>query len=172
MLMSKLKAAIAVVLVLGFIVSGAMVLSGAVAGLVAMQSMLGTVHAYGQAIPSGFGFAGISVALLGRNHPAGIVPAARPHRADRVERCSVFVWSVQRGGVVVCPTSREPTQRLCDYLARQRPRGFFRRDICRSTLAVGGMGFCDARPKRYLYKTTESFTETATARPHSSRLAA
>lgn len=54
----------------------AMLLSGAAAGLVGMQSLLGDVHAYGQTIPEGFGFAGIAVALLGRNHPAGIVPSA------------------------------------------------------------------------------------------------
>jgi simple sugar transport system permease protein len=55
----------------------AMLLSGAVAGLVAMQSVLGDEYAYGpQATPTGFGFAGIAVALLGRNHPIGIVVAA------------------------------------------------------------------------------------------------
>jgi simple sugar transport system permease protein len=53
-----------------------MLLSGAAAGLVGMQSLLGDVHAYGLAIPTGLGFNGIAVALLGRNHPAGIVPAA------------------------------------------------------------------------------------------------
>jgi len=55
----------------------AMLLSGAIAGLVAMQSVLGDEYAYGpQATPTGFGFAGIAVALLGRNHPIGIVVAA------------------------------------------------------------------------------------------------
>jgi len=55
----------------------AMLLSGAIAGLVAMQSVVGEEYAYGpQATPTGFGFAGIAVALLGRNHPVGIVAAA------------------------------------------------------------------------------------------------
>jgi simple sugar transport system permease protein len=55
----------------------AMLLSGAVAGLVAMQSVVGEEYAYGpQATPTGFGFAGIAVALLGRNNPVGIVVAA------------------------------------------------------------------------------------------------
>jgi len=54
----------------------ALLISGAVAGLVGMTSMLGEVHAYGQSITSGLGFAGIAVALLGRNHPAGIIVAA------------------------------------------------------------------------------------------------
>jgi simple sugar transport system permease protein len=54
-----------------------MLLSGAVAGLVAMQSVLGEEYAYGpQATPTQFGFAGIAVALLGRNNPVGIVIAA------------------------------------------------------------------------------------------------
>jgi ABC-type uncharacterized transport system permease subunit len=55
----------------------AMLLSGSVAGLVAMQSVLGENFGYGPtATPTQFGFAGIAVALLGRNHPAGIVVAA------------------------------------------------------------------------------------------------
>jgi simple sugar transport system permease protein len=55
----------------------AMMLSGAVAGMVAMPSVLGEAYAYGpNATPIGFGFAGITVALLGRNHPVGIVVAA------------------------------------------------------------------------------------------------
>lgn len=55
----------------------ALLLSGAVAGLVAMPSVLGEAFAYGpNATPIQFGFAGIAVALLGRNHPAGIVVAA------------------------------------------------------------------------------------------------
>ena len=55
----------------------ALLLSGAVAGLVAMQSVLGETHAYGpSATPIQLGFAGITVALLGRNHPVGIVVAA------------------------------------------------------------------------------------------------
>lgn len=54
----------------------ALLISGAVAGLIAMPSVLGEIHAYGQGIPDGLGFAGIAVALLGRNHPLGIVAAA------------------------------------------------------------------------------------------------
>lgn len=54
----------------------AILMSGAIAGLVAMPSVLGDIHAYGQGVPDGLGFAGIAVALLGRNHPVGIVAAA------------------------------------------------------------------------------------------------
>jgi ABC-type uncharacterized transport system permease subunit len=54
----------------------ALLLSGAVAGLIAMPSVLGEIHAYGQGVPDGLGFGGIAVALLGRNHPLGIAAAA------------------------------------------------------------------------------------------------
>ena len=54
----------------------AMVMSGAVAGIIGMQYLLGNSHAYGPSRPDGFGFKGIAVALLGRLHPVGIVVAA------------------------------------------------------------------------------------------------
>ncbi|HEY8373059.1 MAG TPA: ABC transporter permease [Pseudonocardiaceae bacterium] len=50
----------------------AMLLSGAVAGLVAMPELLGRDHTYLITSPAGYGFTGIAIALLGRNHPAGI----------------------------------------------------------------------------------------------------
>lgn len=49
-----------------------MMLSGAVAGLVGMSVLLGFSHNYGLDFPTGLGFAGITVALLGRNNPIGI----------------------------------------------------------------------------------------------------
>jgi simple sugar transport system permease protein len=54
----------------------AMLLSGAVAGLVGMPELLGRDHEYLQTSPAGYGFAGIAVALLGRNHPGGIALGA------------------------------------------------------------------------------------------------
>ena len=54
----------------------AMAISGGVAGLVGLPYLLGEAHAYGTTRPSGYGFNGIAVALLGRNHPIGIVIAA------------------------------------------------------------------------------------------------
>jgi simple sugar transport system permease protein len=58
------------------VVIGAMVASGALAGAVGANYVLGYKHYYEQGIGSGNGFMGIAVALLGRNHPAGIVLAA------------------------------------------------------------------------------------------------
>lgn len=49
-----------------------MLLSGAVAGLIGMPQLFGVSHQYGSTIQTGIGFAGIAVALLGRNHPVGI----------------------------------------------------------------------------------------------------
>ncbi|MEU4829732.1 ABC transporter permease [Streptosporangium sp. NPDC023615] len=49
-----------------------MVLSGAVAGLVGMPQLLGASHSYSLDFPTGLGFTGIAIALLGRNHPVGI----------------------------------------------------------------------------------------------------
>ncbi|MFZ1488430.1 MAG: ABC transporter permease [Ilumatobacteraceae bacterium] len=54
------------------------VLSGAVAGLIGMSGLLADpqFHKYGDQFPKSLGFTGISLALLGRNHPGGIAAAA------------------------------------------------------------------------------------------------
>jgi general nucleoside transport system permease protein len=54
----------------------AMVLSGAVAGLVGLPELLGDTHTYSLRFTQGLGFGGIAVALLGRNHAGGIAIAA------------------------------------------------------------------------------------------------
>ncbi|SHG50101.1 ABC transporter permease [Streptoalloteichus hindustanus] len=54
----------------------AMLMSGAVAGLVAMPELLGRDHTYLITSPAGYGFTGIAIALLGRNHPGGIALGA------------------------------------------------------------------------------------------------
>lgn len=50
----------------------AMSLSGALAGLVSVNEVLGYRHRYYDGFSPGYGFIGIAVALLGRNHPVGI----------------------------------------------------------------------------------------------------
>ena len=50
----------------------ALLLSGAVAGLVGLPELLGRDFAYTLTSPTGYGFTGIAIALLGRNHPVGI----------------------------------------------------------------------------------------------------
>ncbi|MCB5168628.1 ABC transporter permease [Streptomyces bambusae] len=53
-----------------------MLISGAVAGLAGMPTLLGDTHTYSLSFPVGVGFTGITIALLGRNHPVGIFFAA------------------------------------------------------------------------------------------------
>lgn len=53
----------------------AMLISGLIGGLAGLPYLLGESHSYGPTRPSGYGFTGIGVALLGRNHPVGIVGA-------------------------------------------------------------------------------------------------
>ena len=54
----------------------AMTLSGALAGLVALNMVLGSEHRLTLDFTGGFGFVGIAVSLMGRNHPLGIILAA------------------------------------------------------------------------------------------------
>ena len=54
----------------------AMTLSGALAGLMASNEILGGQHRIILGFSGGYGFAGIAVALMGRNHPVGVVSAA------------------------------------------------------------------------------------------------
>jgi simple sugar transport system permease protein len=54
----------------------ALLLSGAMAGLVGLPELLGRDHAYTLTSPAGYGFTGIAVALLGRNHPLGVALGA------------------------------------------------------------------------------------------------
>ena len=54
----------------------AMCLSGALAGFVGVNELMGVHQRIVLDFPAGYGFAGIAVALMGRNHPLGIVLAA------------------------------------------------------------------------------------------------
>jgi simple sugar transport system permease protein len=54
----------------------AMLLSGAVAGLVGLPELLNFSHEFSFDSTTGLGFNGIAVALLGRNHPVGIAIGA------------------------------------------------------------------------------------------------
>jgi simple sugar transport system permease protein len=54
----------------------AMIISGALAGLGGVNYVLGYKHYYEEGFAAGSGFLGIAVALVGRNHPVGVVIAA------------------------------------------------------------------------------------------------
>lgn len=53
-----------------------MLISGGLAGLVGVDFVMGYKHYFEEGFSSGLGFLGIAVALLGRNHPLGVVLAA------------------------------------------------------------------------------------------------
>jgi simple sugar transport system permease protein len=67
----------------------AMALSGALAGLVGVNEVLGYRYRYYHDFSPQYGFAGIVVALLGRNHPLGVVLAA------------LLIGALNRGGPFV-----------------------------------------------------------------------
>ena len=54
----------------------AMCLSGALAGFVGVNEIIGVDHRIILNFPAGYGFGGIAVALMGRNHPAGVALAS------------------------------------------------------------------------------------------------
>lgn len=70
------KAARAVGISVGRVQIAAMVGSGALAGLAAVNFVMGHKHAFEQGLGAGAGLLGISVAILGRLHPVGIAAAA------------------------------------------------------------------------------------------------
>ena len=53
-----------------------MTISGALAGMMATNELLGAQHRLLLGFTGGYGFVGIAVALMGRNHPLGVVVAA------------------------------------------------------------------------------------------------
>lgn len=53
-----------------------MMISGALAGLGAVNSVLGSTHYLNLNFPAGAGFIGIAIALMGRQHPIGILLSA------------------------------------------------------------------------------------------------
>jgi len=54
----------------------AICLSGAIAGMIGLNEVMGAQHRVLLELAAGYGFTGIAVALIGANHPAGIVLAA------------------------------------------------------------------------------------------------
>lgn len=58
------------------IVIQAVCLSGGLAALIAVNEIMGAQHRLMLDFALGYGFTGIAVAMIGANHPAGIIPAA------------------------------------------------------------------------------------------------
>jgi simple sugar transport system permease protein len=75
-------------------------ISGALAGFVGLNHILGDKGYLGSNYEAGLGFAGIAVAFLGRNHPAGVFLAA------------ILVGMLQRGQDGIAVTTDLPTEIL------------------------------------------------------------
>jgi len=58
------------------VIIAVMCVSGALAGLAAINELLGSTHRMNMGFTNGIGFVGIAVALMGRNHPVGILLSA------------------------------------------------------------------------------------------------
>lgn len=66
-----------------------MFISGAIAGLVGVNEVLGYRHSFLHNFSPGYGYTGIAIALMGKNHPFGIVISA------------VVFGSLMRGGLLI-----------------------------------------------------------------------
>lgn len=97
----------------------AMGASGFLAGLAGAERVLGVHGHFVSPFPYGYGFAGIAVALLARNHPLGVLGAA------------IFFGALAGGGAQVDMETRVPRELVtviqaivilfvaCEYLARR-----------------------------------------------------
>lgn len=82
----------------------AMTISGGLAGMVAIGEVLGYRYRYYDGFSDGWGFLGIAVALLGRNHPLGIFIAA------------IFFAVLKRGEIFVDIETRFVSKDLVEVL--------------------------------------------------------
>jgi general nucleoside transport system permease protein len=82
----------------------AMSVSGGLAGMVGIHEVLGYHHRYYDGFSDNFGFTGIAVALLGRNHPAGVLLAA------------LLFAVLQRGGIPVDAFTHNVTKDIVQVL--------------------------------------------------------
>jgi simple sugar transport system permease protein len=113
----------------------AMLISGALAGGVALNEVMGASHKLMIGFTAGYGFTGIAVALMGRNHPIGILLASVLFGAlfqgggelsfDMPEISSDLVVAIQ--GLVILFTGalstmlQRPLLRLWQTLPRRKP---------------------------------------------------
>lgn len=82
----------------------AMTLSGALAGLVGINEVLGYRYRYYDGFSDNYGFTGIAVALLGRNHPVGVIISA------------LLFAVLQRGGIPVDAFTENVTKDIVQVL--------------------------------------------------------
>lgn len=82
----------------------AMAISGGLAGMVGINEVLGYRHRYYDGFSDNYGFTGIAVALLGRNHPAGVIAAA------------LLFAVITRGGIPVDAFTQNVTKDIVQIL--------------------------------------------------------
>jgi ABC-type uncharacterized transport system permease subunit len=111
-----------------------MAISGALAGMVGINEVLGYRYRYYDGFSDNYGYTGIAVALLGRNHPAGVVLAA------------LLFAVLQRGGVPVDAFTRFVSKDIVQILqalvilfvaAEAMFRGKEKRGTRKSETAIG-----------------------------------
>jgi simple sugar transport system permease protein len=123
----------------------AMLLSGAIAGMVALPELLGRDHDYRPATsPAGYGFAGIAVALLGRNHPGGIALGALlwsflDKSAVSLDDVGVpqEITTIMQGAIVLSVVVAYEIARRLELVAEQRRVG---RELGRDSTEVAAGG--------------------------------
>jgi ABC-type uncharacterized transport system permease subunit len=82
----------------------AMTISGALAGMVGINEVLGYRYRYYDGFSDNYGFTGIAVALLGRNHPVGVILSA------------LLFAILQRGGIPVDAFTQHVTKDIVQVL--------------------------------------------------------
>jgi simple sugar transport system permease protein len=114
----------------------AMAIAGFLAGMAGSERVLGVHRYFISPFPFGYGFAGIAVALLGRNHPIGVLGAA------------IFFGALASGGAQVDMETSVPRELVtviqaiviifvaCEYLVRKM--GMLRRISIRRMPGMGG----------------------------------
>jgi ABC-type uncharacterized transport system permease subunit len=82
----------------------AMTISGSLAGMVGINEVLGYRYRYYDGFSDNYGFTGIAVALLGRNHPVGVIISA------------LLFAMLQRGGIPVDAFTEHVTKDIVQVL--------------------------------------------------------
>jgi simple sugar transport system permease protein len=114
----------------------AMAIAGFLAGMAGSERVLGVHRYFISPFPFGYGFAGIAVALLGRNHPLGVLVAA------------IFFGALASGGAQVDMETSVPRELVtviqaiviifvaCEYLVKRM--GLLRKLAAMSPPGSGG----------------------------------